>query len=263
MLKYDKPHIQRKMDLTSKKTIQNLLKKYRTYPVKRLGQNFLIKKSIPKKIITSANLSSQDIVLEIGPGIATLTLELAKGAKKVIAVEKAKKMVEILKETLKDFKNVQLVQEDILKVNIQNLISKSKYKVSQYKVVANLPYYLTSPVIRKFLELENPPKLMILVVQKEVGERICAQPPRMNLLAVSVQFYGVPEIVSYVSKESFYPKPKVDSAILRIAPLINADKKLINTDLFFKIVNVIGFFIQKDNGQISIFFFFASFSIFF
>ncbi len=216
------------MDLTSKIVIKNLLKKHKTYSSKRLGQNFLIKKSVLEKIIRAANLSSEDIVLEVGPGIGNLTQGIAKGVKKVITVEKDKKMVEILKETLKDFKNIEIIQEDILKLNFQF--------PKKYKIVANLPYYITSPTIRMFLESLNPPKLMVLMVQKEVAERICASPPKMSLLAVSVQFYGKPEIVSLVSKKSFWPSPKVDSAILRIAPLINTNKRLVDTDLFFKVV---------------------------
>ena len=220
------------MDLTSKIVIKNLFKKYKIYPSKRLGQNFLIKKSVLEKTIEAAELSLEDIVLEIGPGIGNLTQEIAKRAKKLIAVEKDKKMVEILKETLKDFKNIEIIQGDILKTDV----SSYNLQATSYKLVANLPYYITSPVIRMFLESLNPPKLMVLMVQKEVAERICAYPPKMNLLAVSVQFYGKPEIVSLVSKKSFWPSPKVDSAILRIAPLINADKRLINADLFFEIV---------------------------
>jgi len=140
-------------------------------------------------------------------------------------------MVEILKETLKDYENVEIVKGDILKT--QN----SKLKNINYKVVGNLPFYLTAPVIRKFLELpEARPRAMVLVIQKEVGQRICAKPPDMNLLAVSVQFYAKPEIISYISKKSFWPQPKVDSAIFRITPPINADRKLIDADLFFRIV---------------------------
>jgi 16S rRNA (adenine1518-N6/adenine1519-N6)-dimethyltransferase len=219
------------MDLTSKKVIQNLLKKCRVRPSKRLGQNFLIDKRVVKKLIEAAGFKPENIVLEIGPGIGTLTQELAKKVKKVIAVEKDLKMVEILKETLKGYENVEIVKGDILK------ISSFQFPISNYKVVGNLPFYLTAPVIRKFLEfVEVAPRQMVLIVQKEVGQRICAKPQKMNILAVSVQFYAKPEIISYVSKKSFWPSPKVDSAILRIAPLINADRKLINADLFFKIV---------------------------
>ncbi len=219
------------MNLASKKAIQNLLKKYQGRPLKRLGQNFLIDKRVIKKLIRAVELQPKDIILEIGPGIGTLTIELAKKVKKVVAIEKDLKMVEILKETLKDYENVEIVKGDILKT--QN----SKLKTINYKVVGNLPFYLTAPVIRKFLELpEVRPRAMVLVIQKEVGQRICAKPPQMSILAVSVQFYAKSEIISYVSKKSFWPRPKVDSAILRITPPINTDRKLINADLFFRIV---------------------------
>lgn len=219
------------MNLASKKAIQNLLKKYQGRPLKRLGQNFLIDKRVIKKLIRAVDLQPKDIILEIGPGIGTLTIELAKKVKKVVAIEKDLKMVEILKETLKDYENVEIVKGDILKT--QN----SKLKTINYKVAGNLPFYLTAPVIRKFLELpEARPRAMVLVIQKEVGQRICAKPPQMSILAVSVQFYAKSEIISYVSKKSFWPRPKVDSAILRITPPINTDRKLINADLFFRIV---------------------------
>ena len=221
------------MNLTSKRTVKNLLKKYQTRPSKKLGQNFLIDKNVVKKFIKACNLKSKDIVLEIGPGIGTLTQEIAKKVKRVVAVEKDPKMCEILKETLKDFENIDIVQKDILKFKVP----KSKIQMTNsYRAVGNLPFYLTVPVIRKFLERKNPPKEMVLFVQKEVGQRICANPPKMSILAVSVQFYAKPEIVAYVSKKSFWPQPKVDSAIVRITQLLNADKRLINADLFFKVV---------------------------
>ena len=217
------------MNLTSKRFVKGLIKKYRAPPSKKLGQNFLIDKGVVKKIIKSANLKRKDNILEIGPGLGTLTLELAKKAKKVIAIEKDPKMIEILKETLKNFKNVEIVQGDILK------ISNSQFLISNYKVVANLPFYLTAPVIRKFLEAKNPPKEMILMVQKEVGQRICACPPKMSILAVSVQFYAKAEIISWVSKKSSWPQPKIDSAIIKITPK-KPTIKLGLVDLFFKVV---------------------------
>jgi len=198
-----------------------------------LGQNFLVDEGILKKIVEAAELSKNDIVLEVGPGIGNLTVELAKSVKKVIAVEKDQDLVRILKELLDCWKvrNVRIVEGDIRK------IENCKLKIENcYKVVANIPYYLTSPLIRKFLEASNAPKEMILMVQKEVAQRICAKPPKMSILAVSVQFYAKPEIISFVSKKSFWPQPKVDSAIIKIKPLINADKRLINADLFLKTV---------------------------
>lgn len=219
------------MDLTSKKFIKNLLKKHGVYPSKILGQNFLISKEVLEKILNAANLKSKDVVLEIGPGIGTLTKELAKKAKRVIAVEKDSKMIKILKETLKGLKNIKVIQEDILKTKP----SAYNLQPTAYKIVANLPYYITSPVLRKFLESDFKPKEMILMVQKEVAQRILALAPNMNLLAVSVQFFAKPEIISFVSKNCFWPQPKVDSAILKISQ-IGTDLPPIDTDLFFKIV---------------------------
>ncbi|MBA7626866.1 Ribosomal RNA small subunit methyltransferase A [subsurface metagenome] len=202
-----------------------MLKKQGIRPIKRLGQNFLINKGVLKTVIEAASLSSEDTVLEIGPGTGVLTLALAEKVKKVIAVEKDIRMIKILKETLKGFKNVEIIQGDILKLSL---------KIKNYKVIGNLPFYLTAPVIRKFLELtEVNPQSMVFIIQKEVAQRICSKPPRMNLLAVSVQLYADPKIISYVSKKSFWPQPEVDAAIIKITPnslLIRGD------DLFFKIV---------------------------
>jgi 16S rRNA (adenine1518-N6/adenine1519-N6)-dimethyltransferase len=211
---------------------KEILKKYRIFPSKRLGQSFLIDKKVLKKIVETAELSKNDTVLEVGPGIGNLTIELAKRVKKLIAIEKDKRMVEILKENLKDFENAEIIEGDVREI----ICAIVKKLARDYKVVANIPYYLTSHLIRKFLELERKPKLIVLMVQKEVAQRICAKPPKMNLLAVSVQFYAKPEIVSFVSKNSFWPKPKVDSAIIKIKPLIDADRGPINADLFFKVV---------------------------
>jgi len=219
------------MSLVSVRDIKNLLKRYKVHPLKRLGQIFLIDKGVIRKIIEAADLELEDVILEIGPGLGAITQEMAKKVKKIIGIEKDLKMTEILKETLKDCKNVEIVLGDILK------IENWKLKIKNYKVVANLPFYLTAPVIRQFLETIEPrPQQMVLVVQKEAAQRICAKPPEMSILAVSVQFYAKPEIVIFVSKKSFWPQPKVDSAILRINPLMTTDKKLINTDLFFKVV---------------------------
>lgn len=199
-------------------------------PIKGLGQNFLIDKQAIKKVIKTADLRPKDIILEIGPGTGVLTQEIAKTVKKVIAVEKDPKMCEILKQVLRDFKNVKIVPADILKI----LNSKFLILNSKYKVVASLPFYITSPVIRKFLEAKNPPKEIILIIQKEVAQRICARPPQMSILAVSVQFYAKPKIISYISKKSFWPQPKVDSAIIKITP--HQKYKKVNSKRFFGIV---------------------------
>ena len=222
------------MDLTSKNVIKSLLNKYGTRPFKGWGQNFLVDKQVLKRVIESAELKPSDVVLEIGPGIGTLTQELAKKAGKVIAVEKDRKMVEILKETLANFNNVEIIQADILKTKLPNY----KLQTTNYKLIANLPYYIVAPVIRKFLEqLETRPLTMVLMVQKEVAQRICAKPPDMNLLAISIQFYAKPEILFYVSKNSFWPLPKVDGAIIKITPKTRGERVSLNfSNLFFEIV---------------------------
>jgi len=221
------------MDLTSAKNIKNLFSKYEIQPSKGLGQNFLINKKVLGQILESANLQKDDTILEVGPGIGNLTQELAKRVKKVISVEKDQNLARILSKELgiENIKNVEIIQDDILKI----LDSKFYIPNSGYKVVANLPYYITSPVIRKFLENEAPPKEMVLMVQKEVAQRICAKPPRMSLLAASVQFYAKPKILFYVSKKSFWPQPKVDSAIIKIMPADDY-KKRVSSDLFFRII---------------------------
>ena len=216
-----------------------MFKKYHFQPSKRLGQHFLISQKALQKIIQTAEISKKDIVLEIGPGLGVLTQELAQRAKKVIAVEKDKRMVEILKDVLKDHRNTEIIHGDILDIIRDSpsdtvLESRTVSEGLSLKIVANIPYYLTSPLIRLFLELKNPPQEMILLIQKEVAQRICAKPPKMSLLAVAVQFYSQPKIISYVSKKSFWPQPKVDSAIIKIAQI----KKLenINPEKFFRIV---------------------------
>ena len=203
----------------------SVFKKYSIKPKKSLGQNFLTNKSIVKKIIKAASLKPNDTILEIGPGFGVLTKEIAKVVKKVIAIEKDKKMCAVLTEELKDYNNVKIINKDILNYPL---------RIKDYKVVANLPFYITSPVIRKLLEEKNKPKEMILMVQKEVAQKITAKPPKMSILAVSVQIYANAKILFYISKDYFYPKPKVDAAILKIVQRSNAD--LTDIDKFFKIV---------------------------
>lgn len=220
------------MDLTSSAVIKGLLEKYNAKPFKGLGQNFLINKGVLEGIIEAAGLEKSDVVLEIGSGVGTLTQALAKKAKRIIAIEKDRNLARILNDELRimKIKNVEIIENDILK-----LLNSGFLTHDSYKVVANLPYNITSPVIRKFLESENPPKEMILMVQKEVAQRICAKPPEMNILAVSIQFYSRPEILFYVSKNNFWPRPKVDGAILRISR-IRTNLPRIGTNLFFRIV---------------------------
>jgi len=202
-------------------------------PQKRLGQNFLISGKLAGEIADSASISGSDTVLEVGPGTGKLTSELTKRAKMVVAVEKDPKMVAILKESFKGKEGVRIVEGDILKTDVSNL------KIKKYKLVGNIPFYLTSPLIRKFLEKEDLiPEQMVLVVQKEVAQRICSQPPKMSLLSVSVQVYSEASILFFIPKSSFWPEPEVDAAVIRISP---KKEKLVSglfRDSFFKIVKV-------------------------
>jgi len=208
-------------------SIKELFKEHDIRPNKRLGQNFLTDQNILVKIIKAADLNQNDTILEIGPGLGTLTKELVQRAKKVIAVEKDKKLADLLKETLKDSSNLEIITADIRDI-------ADKISLNSFKIVANLPYYITSPVIRLFLESKNPPQEMVLMVQKEVGMRICASPPKMNLLAVSVQFYAQPRIVLHIPKESFWPQPKIDSSLIKIQNIKKPED--IDIKKFFRIV---------------------------
>lgn len=187
---------------------------------KRLGQHFLIDEEVLHLITSAAELTPSDIVLEVGPGLGILTRELTKRAGWVIAVELDNKLAALLKQALASFDNVTIVNENILHIDPVNLLRKQKTRfpspASHYKVVANLPYYITSPVLRHFLEASVKPETMLVMVQKEVAEVIVAGPGKRSVLSISVQFYGKPKIISYVPAQSFYPVPEVDSAILRI-----------------------------------------------
>jgi 16S rRNA (adenine1518-N6/adenine1519-N6)-dimethyltransferase len=179
---------------------------------KRLGQHFLINKQIIADIIHAGNVSKKDVVLEVGPGKGILTAVLAEKAKKVIAVEKDRELVEYLENKFGNQKNVEIIYSDIL--DIENW----KLKIGNYKIVANIPYYITSHFLKLFLsEPDFRPSLMVLMIQKEVAERIVARNGKESLLSLSVKAYGKPEIIKVVRKGNFSPPPKVDSAIIKIA----------------------------------------------
>lgn len=205
------------MDLTDKSQLLKYIKENGIWAKKGLSQNFLIDKNALDKIVESAQIKKDDLIVEIGPGLGTLTQELIKKAGKVIAIEKDEKLAKLLLRQLSNSatkqlsNNYKLVNSDILNVNLNELLGAKKYKV-----VANIPYAITSKIIQLFLTAEKKPDLIVMLVQKEVAERICAKPGDMSVLAISVQLYGQPEIVDIVTKESFFPSPKVDSAILRI-----------------------------------------------
>src|SRR3989338_3838064 len=167
-------------------------------PKKSLGQNFLVNPRILNKIVEAAEISEKDTILEVGPGTGNLTQKLAEKAGKVIAVEKDRRLIEQLKEKFKDA-NAEIVEFDVLKLNIETLIENLKLKIENYKIVANIPYYITSRFLRTVFEKWPKPELIVLTIQKEVAQRIMAKPaqagkpPHMNLLALSVQYYSEPE----------------------------------------------------------------------
>lgn len=194
--------------------IKYLSRQYGIKPSKLKGQNFLIDQSVLQKIIKAAELKKTDYILEIGPGFGVLTKELIKIAQNVLSVELDKSLVYFLKHQFKGIGNLQILPADILA--IKNSEISQKLGSQNYKLVANLPYSITKAVLRKFLSFEPKPRQMIVLVQKEVAQKILAKPGQMNILALSVLFYGQPKLIDYVTKSSFYPQPKVDSAILKI-----------------------------------------------
>ena len=180
------------------------------HPRKRLGQNFLADPVALERIVHAADLSTSDVVVEVGAGTGTLTRPLAERAGRVLALELDDQLVALLREQLAGLHNVEIVHGDVLRFSSPELTHRG------YKVVGNLPYYITSAVLRRFLEKTPRPQLMVVTVQREVAERIVAEPRKMNLLAVSVQFYGQPRTVTRIPAGAFYPAPNVDSAVVRI-----------------------------------------------
>jgi 16S rRNA (adenine1518-N6/adenine1519-N6)-dimethyltransferase len=216
--------------------IQPLLRQFNLRPKKSLGQNFLIDEHALSSIVRAAEITRDDVVLEIGSGLGSLTRQLADAARQVIAVEIDRALIPPLRSVLATRSNVSIVEGDILKIDPTNLLSNyPTAALTRYKVVANIPYYITSAIIRHLLEADIKPRLIVLTIQQEVAQRLTAQPDDMSLLAVSVQFYGVPRIVQRIPAEAFYPAPDVDSAVVRIdlpdQPRINVR----DVDAFFKV----------------------------
>lgn len=201
-------------------------------PKKYLGQNFLKSKIIANQIIQAANVQKNDVVLEVGPGRGILTEILVQKAKKIIAIEKDKELADFLMDKFKNLKNLSIIHDDILKFQV------SGFRLQAYKIVANIPYYITSHFLRKFLESEYQPSLMALMVQKEVAERIIAKDGKESILSISVKAYGQPEVIATVPARFFSPAPKVDSAIILIKN-ISRDffvQNKITEEKFFKIL---------------------------
>ncbi|MFC1937181.1 16S rRNA (adenine(1518)-N(6)/adenine(1519)-N(6))-dimethyltransferase RsmA [Chloroflexota bacterium] len=221
---------------------RRLLHRFDLKTRKSLAQHLLVDEEALELSLEAAELTLSDIVLEVGPGLGVLTRELAKRAGRVVAIELDDKLAALLKQALASCSNVVVINEDILKIDPEALLREQTPNLpqtitspSRYKVVANLPYYITSAVLRHFLEAPVKPQMMVVMVQKEVAQAIVAEPGRMSVLSISVQLYGKPGIIGYVPAASFYPAPEVDSAILRIdlypEPAVAVDEKS-----FFKLV---------------------------
>ena len=205
-------------------------------PKKRLGQHFLKAPYHLERIAAAADLCEQDVVLEIGPGTGALTAVLLQRCGRVVAVELDKELVAHLRERFQNVSRLHLVHGDILALDPGQLVADAVGAHTPYKVVANLPYYITSAILRHLLEASRPPTLLVVTVQEEVARRICASPPHMSLLAVSVQMYGEPRIVHRIPRGAFYPVPEVDSAVVRVDVLPAPRVDVPDTDFFFRVV---------------------------
>lgn len=202
---------------------------------KSLGQNFLVDKNILNKIVESAQIRKDDIIIEVGTGIGTLTRELAERAEKVYAVEIDRKLIPIVEETTAEYDNIVLVNEDFLEVSLEDMVQEKGRSV---KVIANIPYYITTPIIMKCLESDLFVELLLLMIQKEVAQRLSAKVSTKDYgsLSVAVQYYADVEFVAKVSKSSFYPPPKVDSGIVKITKRKECNIEVQDKELFFQVV---------------------------
>lgn len=215
-----------------------LMKKYGITANKSLGQNFLIDDSIVDDIVQSADISKQDMVIEIGPGLGTLTSRLLEVAGKVIAIELDDRMITILKDRFSLYDNFKLLHEDVLKVNLMELISENIDEMSHVKIVANLPYYITTPIIMKLLEDNLQVESITVMIQKEVADRITAIPgeKKSGAITYSVYYYAKPEKICFVSKDCFIPSPEVNSEVIKLVIRKNPVVEVKDEDLFFKVI---------------------------
>ncbi len=233
-------------------SIINTIKKYNLHPTKSLGQNFLIDDGILKSIVQAAQLTKEDTVLEIGPGLGNLTAELAENAGYVVAVEIDKRLVPILKKNLKDYENIRIINADILQIDPakdlaelwesdkvgDGSLNKGDGSSNRLKIVANLPYYITTPVIMKFLESGIKAKTMVFMVQKEVADRMKAAPGGKDYgaLSIAVQYYSKPVVIMEVPPDSFIPAPEVYSSVIRLELYDEPPVDICSEELFFKLV---------------------------
>lgn len=227
-------------DIATPSRTREILKKFGFSMKKSLGQNFLIDPNILHKIVEAAQLTKQTGVIEIGPGIGALTEQLARSSGKVIAFEIDQRLKPVLKETLSHYSNVEILFEDVLKADLPSIISEKLIGFSDIMVVANLPYYVTTPIIMKLLEEKLPIRGLVVMIQKEVAERMAAVPGTKDYgsLSIAIQFYTKPETVCIVPKTVFIPQPNVDSAVARLTVREKPAVTVINESFFFQIVKI-------------------------
>ena len=224
-------------ELWNIKTIKEILQKHHFNFSKSLGQNFLVNPNVCPKMADEAVQKKSDCVIEIGPGIGILTKELALRAKRVLSVEIDERLLPVLEETLGEFDNVEILHGDILKLDINKLLEE-KFPGEDVVVCANLPYYITSPVIMHFLESRSTIKSLTFMVQKEAADRLCAEvgSREAGAVSVAVNYYAEPEKLFNVSKGSFVPQPKVDSAVIKLTVRKKPPIELKDEKMFFKVV---------------------------
>ena len=218
-----------------------IMKKYKITANKRLGQNFLINDDVVEKIIMASKINKEDLVIEIGPGLGTLTKPLLENAGKVILIELDNKMIKILEDRFKLYNNFEIINLDVLKVDLKEIIKKEKKgKIKNVKVVANLPYYITTPIIMKLLEDRLDIESITVMVQKEVANRLIANPGDKDTGAITytINYYTNPKGVVDVDKTSFLPAPEVDSKVIKLDVLKTPKVNVQNEELLFKIIKI-------------------------
>ena len=224
--------------MSSLEETKYILKKYNIRANKKLGQNFLIDDNAIDKIVSSAEIGKDDLVIEIGPGLGTLTSKLLEKAGKVIAIELDEKMIKILTDRFKLYNNFTLINEDTLKVDLKKLITNNIAETGRAKIVANLPYYITTPIIMKLLEDKLNIESITVMVQKEVADRITEAPggKLSGAITYSVNYYAETEEIAFVGKESFIPSPEVDSKVIKLKIRKMPPVNVKNEEMFFKVI---------------------------